>query len=44
LVGEGAAPDETARIAAHLEAAHPDVELEVHDGDQPLYPYLVGVE
>jgi hypothetical protein len=24
--------------------AHPDVEIEVHGGDQPLYPYLVGVE
>ena len=23
---------------------HPDVEVEVHDGGQPLYPYLVGVE
>ena len=44
LVGEGAEPDDTARIAAYLETAHPDVELEVHDGDQPLYPYLVGVE
>ncbi len=44
LIGEGAEPADTARITAHLEAAHPDVELEVHAGDQPLYPYLVGVE
>jgi fatty acid kinase len=22
----------------------PDVEVEVHDGRQPLYPYLLGVE
>ena len=44
LVGEGADPGDTARIAAHLEKTHPDVELEIHDGDQPLYPYLVGVE
>ena len=44
VLGDGAEPDETARIAAHLEIAHPDVELEVHTGDQPLYPYLVGVE
>jgi dihydroxyacetone kinase-like predicted kinase len=44
LLGADADPGETARIAAHLEDAHPDVELEVHDGDQPLYPYLLGVE
>jgi dihydroxyacetone kinase-like predicted kinase len=24
--------------------AHPNVEVEVHEGDQPLYPYLIGVE
>ena len=23
---------------------HPDVELELQTGGQPLYPYLVGVE
>jgi hypothetical protein len=44
VLGDEADPGETARITAHLEAAHPDVELEVHSGDQPLYPYLVGVE
>jgi DAK2 domain fusion protein YloV len=44
LVGEGADPAETERVATHVSTAHPDVELEVHDGDQPLYPYLVGVE
>jgi hypothetical protein len=44
VVGAGADAAETDRIAEHLELAHPDVELEVHDGDQPLYPYLVGVE
>jgi hypothetical protein len=44
LLGAEADPGDTARIAAHLEDVHPDVELEVHTGDQPLYPYLVGVE
>ena len=24
--------------------AHPQVEVEVHEGGQPLYPYLIGVE
>ncbi len=44
VVGEAADPSGTERIAAHLASAHPDVELEVHEGGQPLYPYLVGVE
>jgi uncharacterized protein len=44
LVGEEADDGETARIVEHVHAEHPDVELEVHVGDQPLYPYLVGVE
>jgi len=44
VVGDGADDGDTARIAEHLELAHPDVEIEVHEGDQPLYPYLVGVE
>jgi dihydroxyacetone kinase-like predicted kinase len=44
LLGAEADPAETARVAEHLERAHPQVELEVHAGDQPLYPYLVGVE
>ena len=44
VVGADADAADTARIAEHLGLAHPDVELELHDGDQPLYPYLVGVE
>jgi dihydroxyacetone kinase-like predicted kinase len=44
IVGEGADADDTARLGAHLGDAHPDVEVEVHRGDQPLYPYLIGVE
>jgi uncharacterized protein len=44
VVGAEADADDTARIAEHLELAHPDVEIELHQGDQPLYPYLVGVE
>jgi len=44
VVGAGAHDGDTARIAEHVELAHPDVEIEVHEGDQPLYPYLVGVE
>jgi len=44
IVGEGADADDTARLGDHLADAHPHVEVEVHRGDQPLYPYLIGVE
>jgi dihydroxyacetone kinase-like predicted kinase len=44
IVGEGADADDTARLGEHLADAHPHVEVEVHRGGQPLYPYLIGVE
>ena len=44
LVGiDGRAP-ETQRVREHLATRHPHVEIEVHEGGQPLYPYLIGVE
>jgi DAK2 domain fusion protein YloV len=44
LVGSDAPPSETERIREHIEVRFPQVEVEFHDGGQPLYPYLVGVE
>jgi hypothetical protein len=44
LVGCDAAASETERIREHIEYAFPHLEVEFHDGGQPLYPYLVGVE
>ena len=44
IVGAEADDDDTAHIRDHLATAHPGVEVEVHHGGQPLYPYLVGVE
>ena len=44
VVGAEADPADTARISTHLDRAHPGVEVEVHEGGQPLYPYLVGAE
>jgi hypothetical protein len=44
LVGADAPATETQRIREHVEVAFPHVEVEFHDGGQPLYPYLVGVE
>ena len=44
LVGSDAPAAETQRIREHIEFQFPHVEVEFHDGGQPLYPYLVGVE
>ncbi len=44
LVGCDAAANETERIREHIEYTFPQLEVEFHDGGQPLYPYLVGVE
>ena len=31
-------------LAEKLEASHEDIEVEIHQGDQPVYPYLMSVE
>lgn len=32
------------RIAKELEKKHPQIEVEIHEGKQPVYPYLFSVE
>lgn len=44
LIGADARHADTQRVREHLSHHHPGVEIEVHDGGQPLYPYLIGVE
>jgi dihydroxyacetone kinase-like predicted kinase len=44
ILGEQATRDRTDEILAWLAEHRPDVEVEVHRGGQPLYPYLFGVE
>lgn len=44
LTGEGADKSTTDGLTAWIEQTYPDVELEVHEGGQPLYPYLFAVE
>ena len=44
LVGADARPSDTRHLEEHLALEHPHVEVEVHEGGQPLYPYLIGVE
>jgi len=42
LLGEGA--DACDALRAEIEAAHPEIEVEVHDGGQPHYPLLLAAE
>ena len=44
IAGEDADDDTTAKIEAWVEEHHEDVEVEVHQGGQPLYPYYFGLE
>jgi dihydroxyacetone kinase-like predicted kinase len=44
IEGDGATAAVTRRIRAWLEEHRPDTEVEVHQGGQPLYPYLFGIE
>ena len=44
LVGAEARGADTERVRQQVALAHSHVEVEVHEGGQPLYPYLIGVE
>ncbi|BBH19656.1 kinase [Paenibacillus baekrokdamisoli] len=44
LTGEQADGEETAALVDWIKSAYPEAELEVHEGGQPLYPYLFAVE
>ncbi|MEB6242078.1 fatty acid kinase catalytic subunit FakA [Staphylococcus gallinarum] len=44
IVGAEANQSETESIVSWVEANYEDVELDVHQGDQPVYPYLISVE
>ncbi len=44
IEGDGARVADTRRIEEWLSEEYPEVALEVHQGGQPLYPYLLGIE
>ncbi len=44
IYGSDALEPDRSAIVEWLAAEHPDVEVEVHNGGQPLYPYYFGVE
>jgi hypothetical protein len=44
IAGADADDETTTAIEAWVDEHHPEVEVEVHDGGQPLYPYYFGLE
>ena len=44
ITGIDANTTQTEHITTWVSQQHPDITVEVHHGDQPLYPYLFGVE
>tara|TARA_B100000929_G_scaffold95491_1_gene74910 strand:- start:16279 stop:17898 length:1620 start_codon:yes stop_codon:yes gene_type:complete len=44
VAGEDSNEKETDEIVAWVNAEYEELEVEVHEGGQPLYPYYIGVE
>lgn len=44
ITGADATQELTAGVQNWLDTHRPGIEIEIHDGGQPLYPYLFGVE
>jgi hypothetical protein len=44
LAGADLDDDALARITESLESAHPELEIEAHRGEQPLYPLIMAAE
>ena len=44
IAGEGATAAATRRITEWLDEHHADINVELHQGGQPLYPYLFSIE
>jgi len=43
-VGEDGSQELAEEMADYLESTYEDVEVEIHEGKQPVYPYLMSVE
>lgn len=44
IVGADGSKAEAETISEHIQALDDDLEVEIHQGDQPVYPYLISVE
>lgn len=44
LYGEEGTKEEAEQIQTEIEKLYPEIEVEIHEGDQPVYPYFFSVE
>ncbi len=44
VVGADASEGEASTLEAQIALSHPNLEVEIHEGGQPLYPFIIGVE
>ena len=44
IIGEDGDATEAEQISDAIMAQDPELEVEVHEGNQPVYPYLISVE
>lgn len=44
IAGNEATEASTSLVEAWLEEHHPDIDIEIHQGEQPLYHYYLGIE
>jgi dihydroxyacetone kinase-like predicted kinase len=44
LAGQDLSDEDLASLSERLGAAHPQLEIETHRGEQPLYPLIMSVE
>ncbi|MDT2596160.1 DAK2 domain-containing protein [Enterococcus dongliensis] len=44
IVGEEGTQAEAEKLSEAIEASYPDLEVEIHEGNQPVYPYLLSAE
>ena len=44
IVGVEGTQAEAEKISEAIEASYPDLEVEIHEGNQPVYPYLLSAE
>ena len=42
--GSDSSEEKAAEIGALIEAKYPDVEVEINDGGQPIYYFVISVE
>jgi uncharacterized protein len=44
LYGEDVTEEDASKLGEFIESLNDEVEVEIHNGKQPLYPYIIAVE